>query len=96
MTQAEKHHQLKVAAAFGLVYVLWGGTYLAMKVAVDHIPPYVMGAIRYLLAGPLMLGYLALIGRKIRMHQAVLPLCPGSPLASAVGTATTNRPGQRP
>src|SRR5947209_123675 len=69
MTQAEKHHQLKVAAAFGLVYVLWGGTYLAMQVAVDHIPPYVMGAIRYLLAGPLMLGYLALIGRKVRINR---------------------------
>lgn len=69
MTAAEKHHQLKVATAFGLVYVLWGGTYLAMKIAVEHIPPYVMGTLRYLVAGPLMLGYLALIGRNIRINR---------------------------
>src|SRR5436305_8936467 len=69
MTPTEKHHQLKVATSFGLVYVLWGGTYLAMKVAVEHIPPYVMGAVRYLVAGPLMLGYLAAIGRKVRLNR---------------------------
>jgi len=65
----EKQQKLKVATAFGLVYVLWGGTYLAMKIAVEHIPPYVMGTVRYLIAGPLMLGYLALIGKKIRISR---------------------------
>lgn len=69
MTELEKQRRLKVATSFGLVYVLWGGTYLAMRVAVEHIPPYVMGAVRYLIAGPLMLGYLALIGKKIRISR---------------------------
>jgi drug/metabolite transporter (DMT)-like permease len=69
MSPAEKHHQLKVATAFGLVYVLWGGTYLAMKIAVEHIPPYVMGTLRYLVAGPLMLGYLGLMGRTVRINR---------------------------
>src|SRR5256885_13273557 len=40
-----------------------------MKIAVEHIPPFVMGTVRYLIAGPLMLGYLALIGRKIRISR---------------------------
>src|SRR5947208_756185 len=61
--------QLKVAIAFGLVYVLWGATYLAMRVAVEHIPPYVLGATRYLIAGPLMLAYCALSGRKISITR---------------------------
>jgi drug/metabolite transporter (DMT)-like permease len=69
MTELEKQRRLKVATSFGLVYVLWGGTYLAMRVAVEHIPPYVMGAVRYLIAGPLMLGYLALVGKKIRISR---------------------------
>ena len=69
MTPTEKQQKVKVATAFGLVYVLWGGTYLGMKIAVEHIPPYVMGTVRYLIAGPLMLGYLALIGRKIRISR---------------------------
>jgi drug/metabolite transporter (DMT)-like permease len=68
MAPPEKHG-LRVATAFGLVYVLWGGTYLAMKIAVGYMPPYVMGAARYLTAGPLMLAYLALIGRRIRITR---------------------------
>jgi len=65
----EKHHQLRVSVAFALVYVLWGATYLAMRVAVEHIPPYVMGAARYVIAGPLMLAYCALAGRKIAITR---------------------------
>src|SRR5437763_14079652 len=58
-------HQLKVAIAFGMLYVLWGATYLAMRVAVEPIPPYVLGPTRYLIAGPLMLADCAVSGRKL-------------------------------
>ena len=58
-----------MALAFALVYVLWGGTYLAMRVAVEHIPPYVMGAMRFLIAGPTMLAWCALSGRKVRINR---------------------------
>ncbi|HEY6248525.1 MAG TPA: EamA family transporter [Candidatus Angelobacter sp.] len=68
MTQ-EKRRQVKVALAFTSVYVLWGATYLAMRVAVVHIPPYVMGAVRYGIAGPLMLAYCALAGRKVHITR---------------------------
>src|SRR5215472_16856908 len=63
----DKRHQLQVALAFALVYVLWGATYLAMRVAVVHIPPYVMGAVRYGIAGPLMLAFCAWRGTKVRI-----------------------------
>jgi drug/metabolite transporter (DMT)-like permease len=65
----EKHQRFRVALAFGLVYVLWGGTYLAMRVVVEHIPVYVMGAIRFGISGPLMLAYCALSGRKVRITR---------------------------
>lgn len=55
--------------AFGLLYVLWGSTYLAMRVVVRDMPPYVYGALRYLVAGPVMLAALALAGRKIRISS---------------------------
>jgi drug/metabolite transporter (DMT)-like permease len=58
-------HQFQVVIAFAQVYVLWGATYLAMRVAVEHIPPYVMGAVRFGIAGPLMLAYCALVGKKV-------------------------------
>ena len=41
--------------AFALVYVLWGSTYLAIGIAVKHVPPPMMGALRFLIAGGAML-----------------------------------------
>ncbi len=69
MSPLEKQHRFRVALAFALVYVLWGGTYLAMRVAVEHIPPYVMGATRFLIAGSSMLAWCALSGRKVRLTR---------------------------
>lgn len=59
----------RVILCFGLVYVLWGSTYLAMRVAVRDFPPYVAGTVRYLAAGPVMLAACALLGRKIRINR---------------------------
>lgn len=44
----------KIAVAFFAVYVFWGMTYLAMRVAVADIPPYVMAGSRFVLAGTLL------------------------------------------
>lgn len=44
--------------AFAIIYVVWGSTYLAIRVAVEQMPPFVMGAGRFLIAGTLMLGFL--------------------------------------
>ena len=67
MTHAERQQRFRVALAFGLVYLLWGSTYLAIRIGVEHIPPTVMGASRYLLAGLPMLGWCALRGRSLRL-----------------------------
>jgi drug/metabolite transporter (DMT)-like permease len=56
----------KVLLAFGLVYVFWGSTYLGIGIAVEHIPPAMMCATRFLIAGILMLVYCGLTGRRIR------------------------------
>ena len=57
----------RIIVAFALLYVLWGSTYLAMRVIVRDMPPYVAGAVRYLIAGPIMLAMLALMGRKVSL-----------------------------
>jgi drug/metabolite transporter (DMT)-like permease len=44
----------KIAVAFFAVYVFWGMTYAAMRVAVVEIPPYVMAGARFVLAGALL------------------------------------------
>jgi drug/metabolite transporter (DMT)-like permease len=44
----------KIAIAFLSVYVFWGMTYLAMRVAVEEIPPYLMAGTRFVLAGAIL------------------------------------------
>jgi drug/metabolite transporter (DMT)-like permease len=44
----------KLALAFFAVYVFWGMTYLAMRIAVEDIPPYLMAGSRFVLAGGLL------------------------------------------
>jgi drug/metabolite transporter (DMT)-like permease len=48
-----------VVVALGLVYVLWGSTYLAIAVMIETMPPLLAAGVRYATAGTLMLGALA-------------------------------------
>lgn len=48
------HVRWKIAAAFFAVYVFWGMTYLAMRVAVEDIPPYLMAGSRFIVAGAVL------------------------------------------
>jgi drug/metabolite transporter (DMT)-like permease len=66
----ESNHNLKVVVAFGLVYVFWGSTYLAIGItSAEGIPPFVMCAMRFLIAGPLMLAACAVFGRNVRISR---------------------------
>ncbi|MBA3551878.1 MAG: EamA family transporter [Actinobacteria bacterium] len=40
--------------ALGTIYVVWGSTYLAIRVAVETLPPFLMAATRFLAAGALL------------------------------------------
>jgi drug/metabolite transporter (DMT)-like permease len=65
---ADRNHRLQVVLAFALVYVFWGSTYLAIGIAdEEHLPPAVMCALRFAIAGPLMLAGCAALGRRIRI-----------------------------
>jgi len=64
MTDARQHRWM-VILAFGLVYLFWGSTYLGIAIAVEHVPPALMCATRFLIAGTLMLAYCAVRGRRI-------------------------------
>jgi len=60
--------RLKVIIAFGLVYVFWGSTYLAIGItSAEGIPPFVMCAMRFLIAGPIMLAACTMFGRNIHI-----------------------------
>lgn len=67
MNESTSKFRLQTITAFGLVYVLWGSTYLGIRIAVDHVPPLMMGATRFIVAGVLMLGWRAATGNPIRV-----------------------------
>jgi drug/metabolite transporter (DMT)-like permease len=46
-----------VVIAFATVYIVWGSTYFFIRLSVEHIPPMLVGVLRYLVAGVLMLGW---------------------------------------
>jgi drug/metabolite transporter (DMT)-like permease len=55
-----------LALNFGLVYLFWGSTYLAIDIAVRSIPPALMCGTRFTIAGIIMLGYCLVRGQNIR------------------------------
>jgi drug/metabolite transporter (DMT)-like permease len=48
--------------AFASVYVIWGSTYLAIRIAIETIPPFLMAGIRFVVAGGLLLVWARLRG----------------------------------
>lgn len=44
----------KVVAAFAAVYFIWGSTYLAIRFAVESMPPFLMAGIRFTVAGGIL------------------------------------------
>lgn len=47
-------------AGIVVLYLVWGSTYLGIKVAIDTIPPFVMGFLRFVPAGVLLAGAMLL------------------------------------
>jgi drug/metabolite transporter (DMT)-like permease len=72
MSIAAPASRWKIIVAFGLVYVFWGSTYLGIGIAVEQIPPGIVCAARFLIAGTVMLAYCALSGRRIRFSARQL------------------------
>ena len=67
----------------GIVYLVWGSTYLAIRVAVREgsgFPPFSMGASRVILAGLLLLGWAALSRKRVRPTGRELLVLGGSGL----------------
>lgn len=53
-----------IVASYLAVCTIWGSTYLAIAVAVKEIPPYLLGALRFVIAGALVLAVARLRGER--------------------------------
>lgn len=52
-----KPTRLQLVLGFLCIYILWGSTYLAIRYGVATIPPFLMGGVRFLIAGTLLYGW---------------------------------------
>ena len=50
-SSAPSSHRTLVLVSFAAVYVLWGSTYFAIRIAVESIPPFLMAGLRHLVVG---------------------------------------------
>jgi drug/metabolite transporter (DMT)-like permease len=65
--------RLKLLAAFFAIYVIWGSTYLAIRYAVDGLPPFLMMGIRHVVAGGLLYGVLRFRGEAAPPRRLWIP-----------------------
>jgi len=49
-------------AAFATIYLVWGSTYLGIRIAVETIPPFLLSGVRFAIAGTLIFTFLKLKG----------------------------------
>ena len=69
----------KLIAAFLAVYIIWGSTFLAIRFAIETLPPFLMAGVRFLIAGALLYGW-------SRLRGAVRPTRAEWVAAGVVGT----------
>ncbi len=71
-----RSRRLSIGVAFAAVYLIWGSTFFAVRVAVEQAPPLFLAANRFVLAGILVLAWSAWRGaslRDVRLRDAIVP-----------------------
>ncbi len=77
---------MMVAVAFATVYIVWGSTYFFIRMSVLHIPPMLVGCMRFLIAGLLMLTWCLITKEKIFSWKVMRPAIISGLLLLFVGT----------
>jgi drug/metabolite transporter (DMT)-like permease len=54
----------KTLLAFAILYLVWGSTYLAIRVGVREVPPFLFAAMRFLIAGLVLYGWMIAQGER--------------------------------
>jgi drug/metabolite transporter (DMT)-like permease len=54
----------KTLLAFGIIYFVWGSTFLAIRIGVREVPPFLLAAIRFLIAGLVLYAWMIAQGER--------------------------------
>ena len=58
MEAASTPRAWKVLLAFAIIYFVWGSTFLAIRVGVREVPPFLLAGLRFLIAGLVLFGWM--------------------------------------
>ena len=76
--EGSRGESIKIALAFIAIYLVWGSTYLAIRYAVETIPPLVTAGIRHTIAGGILLAWACLRGYRPRREHWVAGIALGA------------------
>jgi drug/metabolite transporter (DMT)-like permease len=63
--EGERHGTTwKTLLAFAIIYFVWGSTFLAIRVGVREVPPFLLAAMRFLVAGFVLYGWMIVRGER--------------------------------
>jgi drug/metabolite transporter (DMT)-like permease len=63
--EADTHRPTgKILLAFAIIYLVWGSTFLAIRVGVREVPPFLLAAMRFLVAGLVLYGWMIARGER--------------------------------
>ena len=77
MERTSKPSAWRVLLAFAIIYVVWGSTFLAIRVGVREVPPFLLAGLRFLIAGIVLYAWMRAKGTQspaLREWGAVLLL----------------------
>ena len=72
MASSRRGATLNVWLALGVVYLVWGSTYLAIAIAVETLPPFLYSGVRFTIAGLILAAWLALRRVDLRISRREL------------------------
>ena len=64
MEVTERPPTWKTLLAFAIIYFVWGSTFLAIRVGVREVPPFLLAAMRFLVAGGVLYGWMVARGER--------------------------------
>ncbi len=64
MDSATHRPTWKTLLAFAIIYFVWGSTFLAIRIGVHEVPPFLLAAIRFVIAGSILYGWMLVHGER--------------------------------
>jgi drug/metabolite transporter (DMT)-like permease len=61
-----KSRSVMIVLAFAAIYLIWGSTYLAIRYAIETLPPFLMAATRFIIAGGILYCWAIIKGETVR------------------------------